>query len=557
MRRGVPAPTRRVRPLCDRAGARRAVRDAELERVVGLGYKSATIPTTPPVGVPYNSPDYDPLWKVAVDACIPLSLHTGTGALPQFERGPGGAIINYAKVGLLSAETLCYFAASGVLERFPGFHLVFVETGAGWLAYCCERMDEAFEEHSNYVKPKLAAPPSHYAKTQCHVTLGADRAPLLAREVTGIAPLLWASDYPHPEGTFPESQAVVARIFADLPEDERREGRRAPTRRALYRRRPEQGPRGGISTGNTLQDKTAIVGVGSTPYYRRGRSVPQTSMELAGKAVLAALDDAGLSADDLDGFALYSMGFDTSLFAQWLGVPDVKFTGHVHRRRRRRGGFGRTGRGRDRVAEWPTAWSVVMTLQQAASRFGASFAPRGTPGATYSAPPSPEGNFIQPSGLMGPGQMFAVLAQRHMHLYGTKREHFAEVAISTREQRDRRRETSLMRDELTLRRLLRGAHDLRSALPLRLLPRVRRRGRGGHHVDRAGADLRHPPAVVTASAHGGARPVGPSDHVDGNARRVLHVVGPPRGRRTGCGTWRASVPRRSTSRSSTTTSRPW
>ena len=194
---------------------------SELERVVALGYKSATIPTTPPTGVPYNSDDYDPLWQVAVDAGVPLSLHTGTGALPQFERGPGGAVINYAKVGLLSAETLCYFAASGVLERFPGLQLVFVESGAGWLAYCCERMDEAFEEHANFVKPKLAAPPSHYATTQCHVTLGADRAPLLAREVTGIEPLLWASDYPHPEGTFPESQAVVARIFADLSEAER------------------------------------------------------------------------------------------------------------------------------------------------------------------------------------------------------------------------------------------------------------------------------------------------------------------------------------------------
>jgi predicted TIM-barrel fold metal-dependent hydrolase len=194
---------------------------AELERVVTLGYKSATIPTTPPMGVPYNSADYDPIWAVAVEAGVPLSLHTGTGALPQFERGPGGAVINYAKVGLLSAETLCYFAASGVLERFPGLQLVFVETGAGWFAYCCERMDEAFEEHQNYVKPKLKEPPSHYATTQCHVTLGADRAPLLARAVTGIEPLLWASDYPHPEGTFPESQAVVARIFADLSEPER------------------------------------------------------------------------------------------------------------------------------------------------------------------------------------------------------------------------------------------------------------------------------------------------------------------------------------------------
>ncbi len=193
---------------------------AELERVVALGFKAAMIPTSAPPGVPYNRPEYDALWSIAANARMPLSLHTGTGALPQHERGPGGAVINYAKVGLLSAETLCYFCASGVLERFPALRVVFVETGAGWFAYCCERMDEAFEEHDQWVNPKLAAPPSHYAKTQCHVTLGADRAPLLTREITGIEPLLWASDYPHPEGTFPHSQEVVERIFAGVPADE-------------------------------------------------------------------------------------------------------------------------------------------------------------------------------------------------------------------------------------------------------------------------------------------------------------------------------------------------
>jgi predicted TIM-barrel fold metal-dependent hydrolase len=193
---------------------------AEMERVANLGFKAAMIPTTPPEGIPYNRADYDPLWSIAADAGMPLSLHTGTGALPQHERGPGGAVINYAKVGLLSAETLCYFAASGALEKHPNLRLVFVETGAGWYAYCCERMDEAFEEHEQWVKPKLAQPPSHYAKTQCSVTLGADRAPLLAREITGIEPLLWASDYPHPEGTFPHSQEVVARIFDGIPDSE-------------------------------------------------------------------------------------------------------------------------------------------------------------------------------------------------------------------------------------------------------------------------------------------------------------------------------------------------
>ncbi len=253
----------------------------------------------------------------------------------------------------------------------------------------------------------------------------------------------------------------------------------------------------------TLRDKTAIVGVGGTPYYRRGQSLPQTLLELAGKAVLAAVDDAGLTIDDVDGLALYSMGLggDTSLFAQVLGIPEVRFTAQLTG-----GGGGAAGSvglaAAAIVSGMATCVVSLMTLQQAASRFGASFAPRGRPGAQYSAPPSPEANFIQPSGLMGPGQMFAVLAMRHMHLYGTEREHFAEVAISTRENA-RRRETALMRDELTLEDYF-AARMI--AEPLCLFDFCLECDGAVAVVtttaERA-KDLRHPPVYVTASAHGG------------------------------------------------------
>jgi acetyl-CoA acetyltransferase len=145
----------------------------------------------------------------------------------------------------------------------------------------------------------------------------------------------------------------------------------------------------------------------------------------------------------------------------------------------------------------------VMTLQQAANRFGASFAPRGSgPAATYSAPPSPEGDFVQPSGLMAPGQMFAVLMQRHMHRYGTTREHLCEVAVSTRANAVRR-PGALMREPLTRDEYF-AARMISDPLCLydfclecdgavAVVTTSAERAR----------DLRHPPAYVLASAHGG------------------------------------------------------
>ncbi len=253
----------------------------------------------------------------------------------------------------------------------------------------------------------------------------------------------------------------------------------------------------------TLKDKTAVVGVGATPYYKRGQSLPQTPFEMAGKAMLAALDDAGLTVDDVDGLALYSVGLggDTSLFAQVMGIPEVRFTAMLTG-----GGGGAAGAVGLAAAAIDSGMATtvvsLMTLQQAVSRFGTSYAPRGKPGAQYSAPPSPEKDFTAPSGLMGPGQMFAVLAMRHMHLYGTQREHFAEVAISQRENAIRR-ETSLMKVPLTLddyfnARLI--------AEPLCLYDFCLECDGAVAVVttslERA-KDLRHPPVKVTASAHGG------------------------------------------------------
>ena len=178
-----------------------------------------------------------------------------------------------------------------------------------------------------------------------------------------------------------------------------------------------------------------MVGVGSTPYYKRGESWPQTPTEMACKATLAALDDAGLTADDLDGFALYSGGFDTSLMAQVLGIPEVRFTAALT------GGGGGAAGSVGLAAAAVTAGMAdvvvsVMTLSQGQQRFGSVFARKepdaAAAGGPYSARPSPETDFMAPSGLAGPGQLFGLLFRRHMHQYGTKREHLAEVAMSTR-----------------------------------------------------------------------------------------------------------------------------
>src|SRR5277367_260079 len=75
-----------------------------------------------------------------------------------------------------------------------------------------------------------------------------------------------------------------------------------------------------------IRDRTAIVGLGATPYYKRGTSAPQTLLELVGKSILSALNDCGLTVRDVDGFAYFAGGFDTGALVEMLGIPEIHFS---------------------------------------------------------------------------------------------------------------------------------------------------------------------------------------------------------------------------------------
>jgi acetyl-CoA acetyltransferase len=254
------------------------------------------------------------------------------------------------------------------------------------------------------------------------------------------------------------------------------------------------------SATNGLRD-VAIVGVGATPYYKRGGSLPKSITELAGEAILAACEDAGLPVTDVDGFAYYSgasAGYtekmDTADFVETLGIPEVRFTAALTS-----GGGGSAGAiGLARAAIVAGDASVVVTvmaLQQAKQRLGSVFS---------ALEPDPINSFLQPSGLFGPGHLMSVMARRHMHLYGTRREAFAEIALSTRANAVNRPK-AMHRDPLTLEDYF-NARMI--AEPLCLYDFCQETDGAvaviTTSMDRA-KDLRQPPVPVVAAAHGGVR----------------------------------------------------
>jgi acetyl-CoA acetyltransferase len=176
-------------------------------------------------------------------------------------------------------------------------------------------------------------------------------------------------------------------------------------------------------------NKTAIVGIGATDYYVRGQSWPRTINEMIGEAIMKACADAGLSVKDIDGFAYYASAMagytdkmDTASIMEMLGIPEVTFTATLTSGGG--GSAGAVGLASAAINNGDAKHVVtVMALQQRNLRLGTVF------GAIK---PDPEISFLQPAGLVGPGHLMSVLARRHMHLYGTRREAFGEIAVTSR-----------------------------------------------------------------------------------------------------------------------------
>jgi acetyl-CoA acetyltransferase len=257
----------------------------------------------------------------------------------------------------------------------------------------------------------------------------------------------------------------------------------------------------------TLKNQTAIVGIGATPYYRRGMSAPHTELSMACDTILAALDDAGLSVRDLDGFAIYSNSCNPAQVGEVLGVPEVRFAATLTS-----GGGGSAGAlglaSAAIISGMAEVCVTLMSLQQIGRRLGRSSSDDNAPAAVSSNPYGsggvpPTTAFHIASGVISPGHNFSMLTRRHMHLYGTRREHFAEVAISQRENAIKR-PTSLRTEPLSLEQYMNGRmisdplciydYTMESDGAIAVITTSAARAR----------DLKQRPVYIMGSTHGGA-----------------------------------------------------
>ncbi|MGE0386542.1 MAG: amidohydrolase family protein [Gammaproteobacteria bacterium] len=190
---------------------------AEFERCLKKGFNAVLLPMCAPEERPWADAAWEPVWKLAAQAKIPLAFHVGMGMRNVGYRGPGAAIINFMRVCIPGLDTLGQIVACGALARYPDLHVVMIETNVAFIGWLQDVLDTAWSEHAQWLNPKLELAPSAYIARQAHATFSKDRA-AIPQVRSGIIPpqcMMWGSDYPHLEGSFPHSRQVVDENFND------------------------------------------------------------------------------------------------------------------------------------------------------------------------------------------------------------------------------------------------------------------------------------------------------------------------------------------------------
>jgi len=193
---------------------------AEVKRVAKTGVLRGIDIANRPDLQPFWDPVWEPLWAIAEEARLPVHLHTIGGSLPDLSKlprktGRAAFATMISSFQMYMAVPLMAIIFGGVLEHHPGFKMVIGESGIGWLPYVLDHMDLEWEDQFTDLDLKMK--PSEYWRRQCYATYQTDRIGIKMLDEIGEDNIMWGSDFPHPDGIWPDSQEYIQRELGHLP----------------------------------------------------------------------------------------------------------------------------------------------------------------------------------------------------------------------------------------------------------------------------------------------------------------------------------------------------
>ncbi len=245
---GARAHNRWIAELCQMAPERRAgvaivpalwdveLAISEVKWAHASGLKGVLLPAMWGKLEPYHHPKYDPLWAVCEDLGMVVHFHSGPAPMADYFGGPlvggdgagldlpGAVGIYISEVAWWNVRPLTFLIWGGIFERFPAIKVAITEGTAIWVPHYLELLDQRYSVTPYSAKlgdfsSHMSRKPSEYFER--NVMVGASCMPRREAELRheiGVGNIMWGSDYPHPEGSWPQTREQMVETFRGLPE---------------------------------------------------------------------------------------------------------------------------------------------------------------------------------------------------------------------------------------------------------------------------------------------------------------------------------------------------
>ena len=193
----------------------------EVEWIAGRpGIAGIMIPTMWHDNPSYGHPQYDPVWARCAEAGLVVHTHSGEGDWASYNDNIAQFVL---EVPFWTHRALWQLLLSGKFDRFPGLRYAVVECGSYWLGDLLWKADTTFganfkvKKLNSRTKGLIQRLPSEYVGE--NVFIGASTMSpeeIRRRHANGVDALMWGTDYPHPEGSWPHTRERLERDFQQV-----------------------------------------------------------------------------------------------------------------------------------------------------------------------------------------------------------------------------------------------------------------------------------------------------------------------------------------------------
>ena len=195
------------------------VREIRAAKEMGL-WGGVLLPSSTAQHPYYHDPRYEPIWAVCEELEMPIQSHSGWS--PDYGDTAAATPMYISEVDMWAQRPFTALLWSGAFERHPGLKYILTEVGCGWVIEKLRVLEfKAANPIFAHFTKELSLSPTGYYDRHCYI--GASFLPPhegKMRHEIGVDKLMWGSDYPHLEGTWPNTMKSLNETFGDYPEDE-------------------------------------------------------------------------------------------------------------------------------------------------------------------------------------------------------------------------------------------------------------------------------------------------------------------------------------------------